>query len=174
MYECTKCEKKKEAGQFAKDSKRETGLSSWCRDCKKEAGKKYSKRHYKINLRDRRMASGVYAKTNRPKVNATAKNLRDRLREEVLGVYSQGRRVCACCEEGIQQFLCIDHINNDGAEDRRAHPNEATGYNLHKRLRREGYPEGYRVLCFNCNICTYIYGECPHISPVKNNEIKND
>jgi hypothetical protein len=29
-------------------------------------------------------------------------------------------------------------------------------------LRRDNYPDGYRVLCANCNFSRGIHGYCPH------------
>lgn len=69
---------------------------------------------------------------------------------------------CACCDESEYKFLCIDHINNDGAKDRRDNPSHATGRGLYTRLIKEGYPEGYQLLCFNCNMAKGIHGKCPH------------
>ena len=59
-------------------------------------------------------------------------------------------------------MLTIDHVNGDGA----AHRKEAsmsTSLKLHQWLKRNNYPDGYRVLCFNCNIAAFRNGNvCPH------------
>jgi hypothetical protein len=36
------------------------------------------------------------------------------------------------------------------------------GVRFYSWLRRNNYPEGYQVLCFNCNIAKGLYGVCPH------------
>ena len=41
--------------------------------------------------------------------------------------------------------LSIDHINGDGATD-------VKGIHLYYRLKRERYPDGYQVLCMNCQV----------------------
>lgn len=66
------------------------------------------------------------------------------VRLEVLAAYGG---VCACCGEDYEPFLAIDHIGGDGASNRK----REQGKVLHRRLRREGWPEGYQVLCMNCN-----------------------
>lgn len=76
-------------------------------------------------------------------------------RQEVLAAYG-GK--CTCCGESTPEFLVIDHINNDGA----AHRKEIGARNIYIWLRREGYPEGFQVLCHNCNIAKEFYGACPH------------
>lgn len=57
-------------------------------------------------------------------------------------------------------FLSIDHINNDGADHYRRDPSAVS---LTKWLLKHGFPEGFRILCYNCN-CGRHYngGTCPH------------
>ncbi len=47
------------------------------------------------------------------------------------------------------EWLTIDHINNDGA----AHRKEIGegGTNFYRWLRKNNYPLGFRTLCWNCN-----------------------
>jgi hypothetical protein len=58
-------------------------------------------------------------------------------------------------------FLTIDHIHDDGAEKRRT-VEPGTGISLYRWLRKNSYPSGYQVLCFNCNQAKHIFGRCPH------------
>ena len=56
---------------------------------------------------------------------------------------------CKNCEISDIDVLEIDHINNNGAEDRR---NNLYGYNLYRHLKKIGYPKDkYQLLCKNCN-----------------------
>lgn len=68
---------------------------------------------------------------------------------------------CACCGETEPAFLAIDHINGQGNAHRREMGNRG-GQSFYLWLKREGYPEGYRVLCHNCNMARSILGICPH------------
>ena len=79
-----------------------------------------------------------------------------KLRFDILFNYSDGRLCCSCCGENTYEFLTLDHINGGGRQERLEHP----GY--FRRLRKTGYPSGYRVLCYNCNCCIGRYGYCPH------------
>lgn len=80
------------------------------------------------------------------------------LKREVIAAYG-GR--CACCGEDRIEFLAIDHIFNDGAEDRRS--NGKSGGQFYRRLKRDGFPQGrLQVLCYNCNGAKGYYGYCPH------------
>ena len=68
--------------------------------------------------------------------------------------------MCACCGEARMGFLTVDHINGGG----NAHKREI-GSKLYSLLRKSGFPSGYRILCFNCNIASGLYGRCPHLDP---------
>lgn len=56
------------------------------------------------------------------------------------------------CPCGVSQvdFLTIDHVANDGAEDRRGWRGKSS--DIHAWLKKRGYPPGYQVLCGNCNL----------------------
>lgn len=69
---------------------------------------------------------------------------------------------CACCGENRIEFLCLDHIHNDGAERRRSGEDKA-GSALYRELKKQGCPKGrFQVLCANCNSAKGYYGYCPH------------
>ncbi len=80
------------------------------------------------------------------------------LRMEVLLAYGGE---CACCREWRYEFLTIDHINNDGAEHRRKIGTDRYHW-LYPWLKNQGYPEGFQVLCINCNCSKQWRGYCPH------------
>lgn len=72
---------------------------------------------------------------------------------------------CACCNETTIEFLTIDHVNNDGAEDRKKNGNK-TGGKLYRWLIKNNFPkENYQLLCFNCNCAKGYLGYCPHNKP---------
>lgn len=77
-----------------------------------------------------------------------------RRRAEVLARYGGA---CACCGETQPAFLAIDHINGGGRQHRLT-----VSRNFYAWLRAEGFPEGFRVLCHNCNMALGFYGSCPH------------
>ena len=72
---------------------------------------------------------------------------------------------CVCCNENIIEFLVIDHINNDSAEDKRNNGNK-TGGKLYRWLIKNNFPkEKYQILCYNCNCSKGFFGYCPHKKP---------
>jgi hypothetical protein len=88
------------------------------------------------------------------------KNDRLKIRFEALAHYGGNPSKCACCGEMEERFLSIDHINGGGNIERKA--GQGGGHFLYRRLRKLGYPEGFQVLCFNCNMAKGIDGQCPH------------
>jgi hypothetical protein len=77
----------------------------------------------------------------------------DKLRLEVFNHYCDGTVRCQCpgCPVTYIGFLEMDHVNGDGAAHRKANNLGTGGARLWRELRRQGYPEGFQVLCSNCN-----------------------
>jgi hypothetical protein len=56
---------------------------------------------------------------------------------------------CVRCGMDNPLVLDIDHINDDGAAERKT---GVHGWQLYRKLRRAGYPrDRYQLLCRNCN-----------------------
>lgn len=72
-----------------------------------------------------------------------------------------GGAYCSCCGEKHIEFLCLDHINGDGGEHRKRDPSATK---LYRWVKKNNFPEGFRVLCQNCNSSFGLYGYCPHNS----------
>ena len=82
-------------------------------------------------------------------------------RIEVLTHYSHGIPKCSCCGEREIKFLQIDHINGGGSKDRKKNKVRG-GQPFYYFLKRNNYPKGFQVLCANCNLAKWSYGQCPH------------
>jgi hypothetical protein len=69
---------------------------------------------------------------------------------------------CVCCGESEIRFLTIDHVDGDGASHRRATSTKG-GPQFYRWLRKNNYPGGFQLLCWNCNAGRYFNGGiCPH------------
>jgi len=80
------------------------------------------------------------------------------LRQSVINGYG---RLCECCGEDQCEFLTIDHVNNDGKDERKK--SNFAAASLHRQIKAENFPPRYRLLCYNCNIGRYKNGGvCPH------------
>jgi len=87
----------------------------------------------------------------------------EKLKRSILVHYGDNPPQCACCGETEIKFLTIDHINNDGAKHRKIFRLNRGGKSLYCWIKRNGFPEGFQVLCYNCNCGRYRNkGICPH------------
>lgn len=86
----------------------------------------------------------------------------DKLRHEIFMAY--GGYQCACCGEiKHPAFMHIDHINGGGNEHRRQIGGHSGG-KFYRWLKKNNFPEGFQVLCADCNTAKGYFGECPHIN----------
>lgn len=94
-------------------------------------------------------------------VQCSAK-ISDKIRELKQLVLDHYGQVCNCscgCKVTKFEHLTIDHINNDGAEQRKAR-NAHSGQAEYRRIIRERFPKDLQVLCWNCNCAKQYYGGC--------------
>jgi hypothetical protein len=136
---CSRCKKPKPPIAFSIDSNRRSGRNSWCKKC----CRKYAQDRRHIYL---------------PKKREASRESRKKLRLEVLTHYSGGTPKCWCCKISILEFLGIDHIHGGGAKHKKL------VRHVYIWLKRNNFPEGFRVLCHNCNQSLGAYGYCPHDS----------
>lgn len=81
---------------------------------------------------------------------------------QVLMHYSNGVIQCSCCGELEIDFLTMDHVEN---RKKWNHGVGFTGNRIYSWLKKNNYPEGFKVSCFNCNIARAFKrnnGVCPH------------
>lgn len=112
----------------------------------KEQKAAYRKRRKLLHPEKVKAEKKAYKKRHPEKAQDTAKRWLQRIRRDILSHYSHGTMICANCGESHLGFLEIDHINGGGKQHRR----EING-NLFKWLKDNNYPEGYQVLCSDCN-----------------------
>ena len=80
------------------------------------------------------------------------------LRLEVFTHYCGGKPHCMCpgCETTFIGFLQLDHIDGKAKKGY-----EHRGSSLLNWIKRNGYPEGFQVLCANCNSAKRQDEDCP-------------
>jgi hypothetical protein len=91
--------------------------------------------------------------------NSEAVSRKRRAKIEALRHYGDGK--CACCGEGRQELLSLDHVDGGGTKYRKVIGNHG---NYWEKLRSLGYPTDprLRVLCHSCNQSFGFFGYCPH------------
>ena len=74
-------------------------------------------------------------------------------REYKRKVFNNYGNKCSTCLFNDIRALQIDHINNNGAEERKALGGQKfSGWKFYKYLIDNNYPDGYQTLCANCNM----------------------
>ncbi len=156
---CSICDKIKKKGTAPEDN-------LICKKCvSEEMHRYYLKNKEKITKRNDQWRSN-----NKNRVVGHSKKYRTRLKIDALKAYSNNKAKCACCGEKEIDFLCLDHINNDGKEDRKK---TGLGTSFLKWLKVHNYPKDLKlqVLCFNCNMSKRIQGGiCIHQKKLTSNK----
>lgn len=171
---CRECGERKPLEGFvtiyAQNSRGKQYKSHTCLEChrpkhaEKEMGRRAANRpKYRAAGRARWLADPVKAKAQRAATH-------QRLKAKVFEAY--GGFKCVCCGETQPSMLNIDHIHENGGEHRRSlglakgwkkRRAGVDGATFYHHLRNEGFPPGYQVLCYNCNISKHRNGGvCAH------------
>jgi hypothetical protein len=106
-----------------------------------------------VTIERRREANRDWKRSNKARSKELNVEERRRLKIEVFSHYSDGKMCCAKCGYSDIRALALDHINNNGADERRRLFGRRyyAGTTFYRWLRQHDYPEGYQVLCCNCN-----------------------
>ncbi len=145
---CGSCNKIKSITEFYKRSDYD-GYASNCKECRKEKSTIWKMLNPLKNLEYVRK----YNKTH-PEVKSKQK---DKRRSDRLIVLEHYGGCCACCGESRFEFLAIDHIEGNGNKHRK----ETTSH-MARWIVKNNFPNGFRILCHNCNQALGVYGYCPH------------
>ena len=132
-------------------------MRDW-RDANREKSREMSR-----EWRNRKLANSSPEEVAEIRAAESAKTKRAQAicRDQVFAAY--GGYKCACCGESERLFLSIDHIDNNGAEERKSGLYSGSGYSFYRWLRKFGFPAGYQVLCMNCQVGKHKNGGvCPH------------
>ena len=127
--------------------------------------REYEKRYYQKHMEQIRKRKREYYKKWYQKHKDYEKQRKKKtflkIKNEVLSHYSNGTPKCVCCGETHIEFLTINHIKGGG----RKHREELGirgGHKFYWWLKKNNYPEGFNVMCMNCNFAFGVYGYCPH------------
>jgi hypothetical protein len=125
----------------------------WCKECGKTR-----RRPITANPPALRAATQRYRAKHPERVKEQRRRYNATARARLLAAYG-GR--CACCGESTPEFLTLDHIHGIPDHHRR-NGKRISGTLLYSLVLREGCPDDYQLLCWNCNAAKSYYGVCPH------------
>lgn len=84
--------------------------------------------------------------------NRKKKYMNEAIKYRIMCAYGpNGLPQCAQCGIHDIDVLTLDHIHNNGAAERKR-LKIFGGVYFYKHLEKSGYPDGYQVLCMNCNL----------------------
>jgi hypothetical protein len=98
-----------------------------------------------------------------PNATLVARTYNAKLRLEVFTHYCGGEPRCQClgCKTTFIEFLQLDHVIGNGAAHRKENNLGTGGARLWRWVRANGYPEGFQMLCRNCNGAKFTRTLCP-------------
>jgi hypothetical protein len=102
------------------------------------------------NIEEKRAYDAIYRAKNKETLNEKARERRRLAKQKVLEHYGY---TCNHCKYSDIRALQIDHINNNGAEERKSLGGKNfSGWNFYEYLIKNNFPDGYQTLCANCNM----------------------
>jgi len=160
---------------FCKNRSTKDGLHRSCRGCKSIQAKRGRERHkdriakhnkeYRDNNKEKIASQkhkyylankdyiqariNAYIENNHERHNAWGAKSRYKLKLEVFSHYSAGQMKCYNCNETDLCVLSMDHIDG-GGNNHRKQTGMGCGYRAYQWLKQNGYPDGFQVLCMNC------------------------
>lgn len=94
-----------------------------------------------------------YYKKNKPVVNQKNRDRYIELKKLTFSKYSQNNTIeCAICGENTLNFLTLDHIKG---RKKHQHSTMFSAAKLWYYLKKNDFPPGYQILCWNCNVIKY-------------------
>lgn len=102
------------------------------------------------NIEDKKAYDAAYREKNRLLLRNKGKLYRRELKQKVLERYG---KACVFCGYEDIRALQIDHINDNGADERKLLGGQnVSGWRFYQYLVANGLPNGYQTLCANCNM----------------------
>jgi len=135
---CSRCGVEKDKTQFDKHSSTKDKLQPWCRSCRNARRQelRIKKEGYYATERDRYREQHLLS----------CRKLYYRYKAQVLQHYGGDSPACSCGFSD-RRALSIDHIEGGGCQHRKE---IGAGVNFYRWLVKNSFPEGFQVLCMNC------------------------
>jgi len=147
-------------------------MKKW-RENNPDKWKRIQQNYYERNKDKIKLRLKKWREQNREKIRQRQHNYYQKNKEEIderrrkgdkkrrmktrIKVLSHYGNKCACCGETETKFLTIDHIKGGGYKHRKK-----IRVPFYYWLIKNDFPEGFQVLCMNCNFAKGMHGECPH------------
>lgn len=90
-----------------------------------------------------------YHESHKTEQNKNSQDYYQKNKMLCLNYYSNEKIECKECKENEIAFMIIDHIK---PRKEYGHTRKTSSSQLYRNLVHEGFPSGYQVLCYNCNM----------------------
>lgn len=122
---------------------------------------KYAANWRKKHPEEAKISVEKWRQRNPEKMKTYRHNQVIRRKQKVFFHYGNGKVQCACCGETTFEFLTVHHLNGGGSKHRREIGCQG-GDRIYRWLVQNNFPDGFQVLCMNCNWAIGQFGYCPH------------
>lgn len=112
---------------------------------------KYAKKHYLKHKEKYNKQSREWHQKNKTRMNEFGRKHRRKRKVEILEHY--GGVQCFICGVDDIEVLTLDHVAGGGTKQRRKFKD---GHATYRWIINNNYPDGFRVLCRNCNWKEYL------------------
>jgi hypothetical protein len=157
MKRCPKCTLTLDKTEFGKRARNPDGLHEYCKSCRRQLDSEFRVRnedkiklkkqfYYEANKDHIKNKTVKFQQANPDKRKKYAKISRERLKLEIFNHYCDNGPQCNGCGEADIHLLTVDHIHGGGNQ----HKKEVKS--LYSWIKREGFPEGFQILCWNCQL----------------------
>lgn len=166
--ECRKCGETKKFEEFAivyaKNSRGQNYRQHTCKLCAKDVHAALMRKARATNPERYRVHQREHRQRHLERVRGQRRE--SGVRRKLRVMHGYGGPVCTCCGESHLSMLSIDHINNDGNKHRNllnGGKGRDKSIDMYIWLEENGFPSGFQVLCYNCNISKHRNkGVCEH------------
>ena len=159
---CASCRRELPIESFCIHRREADGRDCYCKECKRKMDHEYGvknkdkikQKNHEFYLENKEKIvekNEKYRKSHLKKYRGFCTKAKNKLKTEIFTYYCGGTPRCSCGVIDVD-ILSIDHINGDGAKHRREIGLSGKGgYNFYRWLKKNNFPEGFQVLCYNCN-----------------------
>lgn len=147
MKVCPACKQEKPLSRFHKRGKDD--YQSYCKICSSNYNKKYHQQNHEKRNQESRETYRKQMSTPEGKARRAQLHREYCQRTKILVFEHYGGVKCADCGEEDEVVLTVDHVGGGGNQHRKRL--KTPGSRFYQWLRTNNYPNGYEIVCRNCN-----------------------
>ncbi len=126
------------------------GNQKYCSyDCYIDVKNERRRESRELDPEGKRQYDFEWRRKNRSQHLQQKKVYQKKIRQMVHEIYGSK---CVWCGQTYEAILCLDHINNDGAKERKRRSHKATHFHIWEDFKKTGeWRKDIQILCISCN-----------------------